>query len=104
MPTTKISLGAIYCCLLMASFLSPVAQADQASAGSQVSESKVESKKREALEEIVVTGSHIRGIKPASPVVALDSEEIGRTGLSTLQEVLGALPQNFGAANPMGGF
>src|SRR5258706_16457705 len=31
MPTTKISLGAIYCCLLMASFLSPVAQAQSRS-------------------------------------------------------------------------
>lgn len=47
-------------------------------------------------EEIVVTGTRIRGAVPAgSHVITLDREEIDQTGRSTIQDVLQTLPQNF---------
>jgi hypothetical protein len=49
------------------------------------------------LEEILVTGSRIRGAQNASPVVTIKREEIDRTGYSTVGELVESLPQNFGA-------
>ena len=49
-----------------------------------------------ALEEIVTTGSHIRGAKSASPVFVYDREDIDKTGLSTLPQFIRTLPQVFG--------
>ncbi|GIK49887.1 MAG: TonB-dependent receptor [Alphaproteobacteria bacterium] len=50
-------------------------------------------------EEIVVTGTRIRGAAPAgSHVITLDREQIDQTGRSTVQEVLQTLPQNFGGS------
>lgn len=50
-------------------------------------------------EEIVVTGTRIRGAAPAgSHVITLDREDIDQTGRSTVQEVLQTLPQNFGGS------
>lgn len=47
-------------------------------------------------EEIVVTGTRIRGAAPAgSHVITIDREEIDRTGRGTVQDVLQTLPQNF---------
>ncbi len=52
-----------------------------------------------ADEEIVVTGTRIRGAAPAgSHVITLDREDIDQTGRSTVQEVLQTLPQNFGGS------
>ena len=49
------------------------------------------------LEEIVVTGSHIRGAGPVgSSSLVLDREAIERTGFGTTQQVIQSLPQNFG--------
>jgi iron complex outermembrane recepter protein len=49
------------------------------------------------LEEVVVTGSHIRGTKAsASPVLRFQREDIKRTGYSTLDQFVESLPQNFG--------
>lgn len=53
-----------------------------------------------SLEEIVVTGSSIRGVAPVgSPVVSMDNNDILKTGRSTTTEVLRSLPQlpNLGA-------
>jgi len=53
----------------------------------------------EGEEEIVVTGTRIRGAAPAgSHVITLDREDIDQTGRSTVQEVLQTLPQNFGGS------
>ena len=49
------------------------------------------------LEEIVVTGSRIRGAQSASPVVTIDRAEIDMAGFATVEEVVENLPQNFGA-------
>jgi iron complex outermembrane receptor protein len=46
--------------------------------------------------EVVVTGSHLRGVTESpSEVVVLDSEELARRGYATVAEALGSLPQNF---------
>jgi outer membrane receptor protein involved in Fe transport len=47
------------------------------------------------LEEIVVTGSHIRGSEAASPVITLDRAYIERSGFHTAGDVLRSLPQSF---------
>lgn len=55
---------------------------------------------QETVEEIVVTGSSIRGVAPVgSPVVSMDNDDILNTGRSTTTEVLRSLPQlpNLGA-------
>ena len=49
------------------------------------------------LEEIVVTGSRIRGAQSASPVITIDRAEIDMAGFATVEEVVEYLPQNFGA-------
>jgi iron complex outermembrane receptor protein len=52
------------------------------------------------LEEIVVTGSHIRGVQnPTVPVIILDKEYIDSTGLTTATRLIESLPQNFALAN-----
>lgn len=52
------------------------------------------------LDEIVVTGSHIRGSGPgASPIVELSRDAIDRSGYATVAEALGALPQAFGGVS-----
>ena len=48
------------------------------------------------LEEVIVTGSHIRGAAPAgSNVLVIDREEIEESGYGRLQDLLELLPQNF---------
>ena len=62
-----------------------------------------ETKKRSAkigdtespLEEIVVTGTYIRGVAPASPVITITSVDIENSGASTVGEVLRELPESF---------
>jgi outer membrane receptor protein involved in Fe transport len=47
------------------------------------------------LEEIVVTGTYIRGVAPASPVITITSADIENSGASTAGEVLRELPESF---------
>lgn len=50
----------------------------------------------EGEEEIVVTGTRIRGAAPAGAnVITIDREEIEALGRSSLQDVIQTLPQNF---------
>lgn len=50
-----------------------------------------------ALEEVVVTGSHIRGAEPVgAKVMTVTQEDMRRSGRDRLQDVLEFLPQNFG--------
>ncbi len=51
----------------------------------------------QALEEITVTGSRIRGVETASPIVTISREDIEVAGFATVEEVVEYLPQNFGA-------
>jgi iron complex outermembrane receptor protein len=78
-----------------------VAQVDQGKATSDVPAEKLnektENKKAEGLEEIVVTGTHIRGATdPVSPVQVYTREQIDRSGAGSVAEFLRRLPQNFG--------
>jgi iron complex outermembrane recepter protein len=59
-------------------------------------EAEAQSPKTLELEEVVVTGSHIRGGNVTSPVVTVDRKQIDRSGRATVQQVLQLLPQNFG--------
>jgi outer membrane receptor protein involved in Fe transport len=57
------------------------------------------------LQEIVVTGSHIRGAESSSPVVKRTQEQMLDAGQNSLREVLRTIPQNFsGGQNPGTGF
>jgi iron complex outermembrane receptor protein len=47
------------------------------------------------LQEIVVTGTYIRGVAPASPVITFTSADIENSGASTVGEVLRELPESF---------
>lgn len=54
-----------------------------------------------SAQDIVVTGTHVRGAPPTSPVIRLDREQISDQGKATLAEAIRAIPQNFGGGqNP----
>jgi outer membrane receptor protein involved in Fe transport len=48
------------------------------------------------LDQVIITGSHISGVAPSgSQVITIGRKQIDRSGYSTVQEVVRALPQNF---------
>jgi iron complex outermembrane receptor protein len=48
------------------------------------------------LEEVVITGTHIRGVRnETSPVVSLDQTYIARSGYTTMTQLVQSLPMNF---------
>ena len=78
-----------------------LARVDQSAAGPQVANAKEEEpKKNEALEEIVVTGTHIHGIdNKTNPVIVIDQSQIQQSGYSSTQDLLRSLPQNFSSGD-----
>jgi len=80
-----------------------LAQVDQTNAGPQVvaddqSSEKRKKEKDEGLTEIVVTGTHIRGVAPAgSPVIVMDQAEIQHSGFASTRDLINSLPQNYGS-------
>ena len=51
-------------------------------------------KKTEALEEVIVTGTQIRGIAPAgSAVISVTQEEVKATGATSTNRLLATMPQ-----------
>lgn len=51
--------------------------------------------------DIIVTGTHIRGAQPTSPVIASSRQEIARRGVTDLGSYARSIPQNFsGGQNP----
>jgi iron complex outermembrane recepter protein len=52
-------------------------------------------KQAEELQEVVVTGTHIRGVSPASPFIVVTSANIANSGLPTTGDVVRSLPQSF---------
>ncbi|MEJ1964464.1 MAG: TonB-dependent receptor [Gammaproteobacteria bacterium] len=61
------------------------------------------SKKLSVLDEVVVTGTLIRGAEPASPSVTITRKDIDAAGFSTTQELIASLPQNYqGTASDQG--
>lgn len=79
-----------------------VAQVGQNAAGPPTvennNEKESDSKKKTAgLEEIVVTGTHIRGAtNSASPIQVYTREQIDQSGAGSVAEFVRRLPQNFG--------
>ncbi len=69
----------------------------QSTQTSRTSTEDEETKAPARLEEIVVTGSRIRGADSASPILTIDRVELDRSGFATVEEVIENLPQNFGA-------
>jgi iron complex outermembrane recepter protein len=52
------------------------------------------------IEEITVTGTHIRGTTDSpSPVLVFTRDDIDAAGVNTIQQFLQSLPQNFGGAS-----
>jgi iron complex outermembrane receptor protein len=55
------------------------------------------------MEEILVTGTLIRGIEnPTAPITVLDRNYIDSTGFSTTSSLIESIPQNFALANQAG--
>lgn len=48
-----------------------------------------------AVEEIIATGTRLRNVAPTGHVEVLTSEEIAKLGLSTAEEIVRSLPQNY---------
>lgn len=48
------------------------------------------------VSEVEVTGTHLRGVATAAPVLSLDRLQLERSGQVTVADALRALPQNFG--------
>lgn len=75
-----------------------VAEQSQTSRTTETDSDKDE--KRRPLEEIIVTGTNIRGITDnASPVVRIDRERIETSGFATVEQIIQSLPQNFNGGN-----
>lgn len=73
---------------------SPGSGEDQAGGAAADSES--------AEREIVVTGTNIRGGRNiTSPVTSYDRDTIERTGASTVEDLLGKIPQNFSSVSSL---
>ncbi len=47
------------------------------------------------LQEVTVTGTHIRGVTPSSPVIQIGRDEIDQSGYVTVSDIMRSLPQNF---------
>jgi len=61
-----------------------------------VSPSPSSESEKDKISEIVVTGTHIRGVSPASSVIEIGREEIDRSGYTSIADLMLSLPQNFG--------
>ena len=54
------------------------------------------------LEEVVVTGTNIRGVDISAPTTTITRSEINKTGFVTLESLLESIPQNFDGVTPDG--
>lgn len=71
-----------------------LAQADSTAPGPEVDQGK--SKQEPAqLQEVVVTGSYLRGVEPVSPVLTISREDIEQSGYPSVGTYLQSLPENF---------
>jgi iron complex outermembrane recepter protein len=87
--------------------LSPGVQSGQGSdsqdvsAGTDVQASKRAQESNDELEEITVTGSHLRMTEAAiaSPVIVITQDEIKKMGFNTVEDVIRSLSQNYSSVN-----
>lgn len=72
-----------------------------ATAGAPVPAASEPEQKPATLGTVFVTGTHIRGAPPASPVIEITNEQMIQAGQTELGEVIRSIPQNFsGGQNP----
>jgi iron complex outermembrane recepter protein len=70
------------------------------SQGNESSTADARNRESKDIEEITVTGTHIRGTKDSpSPVQVYTRADIDATGMITIQQFLQTLPENFGGAS-----
>jgi iron complex outermembrane recepter protein len=78
--------------------------AGQAAARRDGASGEERSLRLEQLEEVIVTGSHIRGAAPAgSPLIVYTRKQIEASGRSSLADFVETIPQNFAGDGPDGG-
>ena len=80
------------------------AQADTSTTTASIEEASAseEPASRIQLEEVIVTGSHIRGVQNLSaPVIAFERKDIEASGASTTQEFVRNLTQNLNSVSDM---
>lgn len=68
------------------------------SAAHTSSSSAAQNRSVETLDEVVVTGTHIRGVTSGTPLLTFSSIELQQTGYIAPQDWIESLPQNFGSA------
>jgi outer membrane receptor for ferrienterochelin and colicin len=73
------------------------ANSQSSAVGSNVSGTQ-ENENKGGLEEIVVTGTHIRGVPPPTNLITLDQQDIQASGYTSTAGLLATLPQNFSGA------
>lgn len=74
---------------------------NQKPASKSKSSSSAAAQKVTQLSAVTVTGSHIRGAPPSSPVIDISQEQMIQAGQTDLGEVIRSIPQNFsGGQNP----
>jgi outer membrane receptor protein involved in Fe transport len=57
-------------------------------------------RREDILEEVVSTGSHIRGVvNDTAPVMVMDRQYIERSGFTNMQQLVSAMPMNFKGGN-----
>ena len=83
-----------------AGFFAALAAAFTGANGQEVAESNQKGEETPTLEEIVVIGTHFRGVLPeSSPVYIYDREDILLSGAATAQDFVQTIPQNFGGGS-----
>jgi iron complex outermembrane receptor protein len=84
---------------------SPQSQSAAGPQNTDTSNSTSEASKKEGLEEIIVTGTHIHGVvETGAPTLSITRDQIDQSGYSTLPQVVSTLPQNFNGFTPLGSF
>ncbi|MDM3870682.1 TonB-dependent receptor [Porticoccus sp. W117] len=59
----------------------------------------VDHKKKEVDEEVVITGTLLRDVNPASPMITLNSTDFERLGVNSAEDIIRSLPQNKASLN-----
>ena len=80
-------------------------QSSPATSEGEPTETKHKTSRNDELDEVVVTGTHIRGVQDiGSPTLTISREDIDQTGYQTMEQLVATLPQNFNGLTPAGGF
>jgi iron complex outermembrane receptor protein len=65
--------------------------------GDESTDSAAQQRDRSEIDEVIVTGTQIRGVRnETSPIIVIDRTQIEQSGYATVQQLIEALPQNFG--------